>query len=62
MLNRYVRHETMMIAMQYFGMAMAGVPYMGVGRNLSYRKTLFLCQWRLRAVITISCQAMTICS
>lgn len=41
MLNKYIRHETMMIAMQYYGMAMAGVPYMGVGRNLSYRKSYF---------------------
>jgi biofilm PGA synthesis N-glycosyltransferase PgaC len=41
LLNAYIRHETLMIAMQYFGMAMAGVPYMGVGRNMSYRRTYF---------------------
>jgi glycosyltransferase involved in cell wall biosynthesis len=40
-LNRYIRYETMFAAMQYFGMAMAGVPYMGVGRNLAYRKSYF---------------------
>jgi biofilm PGA synthesis N-glycosyltransferase PgaC len=40
-LNSYIRYETMFIAMQYFGMAMAGVPYMGVGRNLSYRRSYF---------------------
>lgn len=40
-LNRYIRYETMFTAMQYFGMAMAGVPYMGVGRNLAYRKSYF---------------------
>jgi len=40
-LNSYIRYETMFIAMQYFGMAMAGVPYMGVGRNLAYRRTYF---------------------
>lgn len=41
LLNRYIRYETMFTAMQYFGMAMAGVPYMGVGRNLAYRKSYF---------------------
>lgn len=28
-------------AMQYFGFALAGFPYMGVGRNLAYRKSLY---------------------
>jgi biofilm PGA synthesis N-glycosyltransferase PgaC len=41
LLNRYIRYETMFIAMQYFGMAKAGVPYMGVGRNLAYRRSYF---------------------
>jgi hypothetical protein len=31
----------MFIAMQYLGMAIKGFPYMGVGRNMSYRKSLF---------------------
>jgi hypothetical protein len=44
LLNSYIRYETMFIAMQYFGMAMAGKPYMGVGRNLSYRRTFFFGQ------------------
>jgi len=41
LLNSYIRYETMFVAMQYFGMAMAGKPYMGVGRNLAYRRTFF---------------------
>jgi len=41
MLNLYIRHETMFTGMQYLGMALAGVPYMGVGRNLSYRRSYF---------------------
>lgn len=41
LLNRYIRYDTMTIAMQYLGMAKAGHPYMGVGRNLAYRKSLF---------------------
>lgn len=42
LLNRYVRYDAMFIAMQYTGMALAGMPYMGVGRNLAYRKDLFM--------------------
>ncbi len=41
LLNSYIRYETMFTGMQYFGMAMAGAPYMGVGRNLAYRKSFF---------------------
>jgi hypothetical protein len=31
----------MFIAMQYMGFAIKGKPYMGVGRNLAYKKSLF---------------------
>ncbi len=41
LLNKLIRFDTLFIAMQYFTFAMAGIPYMGVGRNLSYKKTLF---------------------
>ena len=41
LLNSYIRYETMFIGMQYFGMTMAGKPYMGVGRNLAYRRSFF---------------------
>jgi len=40
-LNMIIRFETVFTAMQYFGLANAGKPYMGVGRNLAYRKTVF---------------------
>jgi cellulose synthase/poly-beta-1,6-N-acetylglucosamine synthase-like glycosyltransferase len=40
-LNKYIRYDCMTIAMQYTGMALRGVPYMGVGRNLAYRRSLF---------------------
>ncbi|RYY63804.1 MAG: glycosyltransferase, partial [Chitinophagaceae bacterium] len=42
MLNRLIRFETFHTALQYLSYAIAGVPYMGVGRNLSYKKGLFL--------------------
>ncbi len=41
LLNRYIRYDTMTIAMQYLGMALRGIPYMGVGRNLAYRRSAF---------------------
>ncbi len=41
LLNRIIRFDTLFIGMQYLGFALAGRPYMGVGRNLSYLKQLF---------------------
>ena len=41
LLNKFVRYDSMTIAMQYMGMAIRGIPYMGVGRNLAYRRSLF---------------------
>jgi glycosyltransferase involved in cell wall biosynthesis len=41
LLNKIVHWETFHTAMQYFSYALAGKPYMGVGRNLSYKKTIF---------------------
>jgi len=40
-LNKYIRYDSMTIAMQYLGMAIRGFPYMGVGRNLAYLRTIF---------------------
>ncbi|MCS6935010.1 MAG: glycosyltransferase [Chitinophagales bacterium] len=37
-LNKLIRYENMMSAMLYLGFAKAGLPYMGTGRNLSYKK------------------------
>ncbi|PKP04512.1 MAG: glycosyl transferase family 2 [Bacteroidetes bacterium HGW-Bacteroidetes-6] len=42
LLNVLIRFDTMHIAIQYFSAALSGFPYMGVGRNLSYSKELFL--------------------
>ena len=42
LLNKLIRFETFHSAMQYLSFALAGVPYMGVGRNLSYKKNLFI--------------------
>jgi cellulose synthase/poly-beta-1,6-N-acetylglucosamine synthase-like glycosyltransferase len=40
-LNRLIRFDTVHVALQYFSYALAGIPYMGVGRNMAYRKSLF---------------------
>jgi glycosyltransferase involved in cell wall biosynthesis len=40
-LNKIIRYDTFHTALQYLSYALAGIPYMGVGRNLSYKKELF---------------------
>ena len=40
-INRLVRYDTIVNAMTYLGFAMSRHPYMGVGRNLAYRKDTF---------------------
>jgi len=42
LLNKLIRFDTLQIALQYFSFALSGIPYMGVGRNLSYSKELFI--------------------
>jgi glycosyltransferase involved in cell wall biosynthesis len=42
LLNKLIRFETFHTALQYLSYALAGIPYMGVGRNLSYKKEVFL--------------------
>ena len=40
-INRLVRYDTLFNGLHYLGAALCGHPYMGVGRNLAYRKSLF---------------------
>jgi glycosyltransferase involved in cell wall biosynthesis len=40
-LNKLIRFETFHTALQYLSYALAGTPYMGVGRNLAYTKSVF---------------------
>lgn len=40
-LNGWISFETWFIALQYFSASLLGRPYMGVGRNIAYRKSLF---------------------
>ena len=40
-INRLVRYDTLFNGLHYLGAALCGHPYMGVGRNLAYRKQFF---------------------
>lgn len=44
LLNLLIRYDTTRVAMNYLGFARVGLPYMGVGRNMAYRKSLFYSQ------------------
>jgi len=41
LLNKLIRFDCVHVAMQYLSYALRGIPYMGVGRNLAYKKALF---------------------
>jgi len=40
-LDKIIRFDTFFIGLNYLSFALAGMPYMGVGRNLSYSKALY---------------------
>jgi glycosyltransferase involved in cell wall biosynthesis len=40
-LNALIRFDTLQIAINYFSFALHGMSYMGVGRNMAYKKSLF---------------------
>lgn len=41
-LNKIIRSDTVYIGMQYLSFAMAKIPYMAVGRNMAYKKSMFM--------------------
>jgi biofilm PGA synthesis N-glycosyltransferase PgaC len=41
LINLFIQYETFLTAQQYLSFALSGLPYMGVGRNLLYKKELF---------------------
>jgi cellulose synthase/poly-beta-1,6-N-acetylglucosamine synthase-like glycosyltransferase len=53
-LNRLITFDTLFIALQYMGMAAAHKPYMGVGRNLAYRKETFFAQKGFASTLHLS--------
>ena len=42
MLNRWIQFETILTALFYFSFGLWKAPFMGIGRNLSYRKSFFM--------------------
>lgn len=40
-INRIIRYDTAFIGVSYLSMALAKLPYMGVGRNMAYTKKVF---------------------
>ena len=40
-LHKRAAFDNLFTSMRYLGFALAGSPYMGIGRNLAYRKELF---------------------
>ncbi len=40
-INKVIRFDTFMIALQFLSFSLAGKTYMGTGRNLAYKKSLF---------------------
>jgi len=53
-LNRLITYDTLFIALQYMGMAYARKPYMGVGRNLAYRRETFFAQKGFASTLQLS--------
>ena len=41
LLNLIIRYDSFFIGLQYLSFALSGIPYMGVGRNLAYRRDIF---------------------
>lgn len=41
LLNKMIRFDAFVVAVQYLSYALAGIAYMGVGRNLAYKKSIF---------------------
>ncbi len=41
-LNRVIQFETLHTVLQYASWTLAGMPYMGVGRNLAYRRSVYM--------------------
>ena len=41
LLNKLIRFDTLLTAIQYFSFTLFGMPYMGVGRNLAYSSNVY---------------------
>lgn len=41
LLNKVIRYDNTLSAIRYFSFTLAGIPYMGVGRNMAFRKNAY---------------------
>ena len=54
-LNKWIQFETMLTALFYFSFGLWKAPFMGVGRNLCYRKTFFMEAKAFKGLWDIEC-------
>lgn len=52
-LHKRVAFDNLFTSLRYLGFALAGAPYMGIGRNIAYRKELFYRQKGFSAHLTL---------
>ena len=60
LLSHLISYDTLFIAMQYMGFAFRGKPYMGIGRNLAYRKETFFSIGQVTPNMSYCCLLMLI--
>lgn len=53
-LNKFIQLETLLTAFHYLGLANLGLPYMGVGRNIAYKKSVFNDELFIKSNLSIS--------
>jgi cellulose synthase/poly-beta-1,6-N-acetylglucosamine synthase-like glycosyltransferase len=54
-LNKWIQFETLWTGLLYFSFALWGAPFMGVGRNLSYRRGFFMEKKAFKDLWQIDC-------
>jgi glycosyltransferase involved in cell wall biosynthesis len=54
-LNKWIQIETIWTAIQYFSFAIWKFPFMGVGRNLCYRRSFFMAKKAFKGLWDIEC-------
>lgn len=55
LLGRWIQFETLWTAIQYFSFALWKAPYMGIGRNLCYRRSFFMDKKAFKGLWQIEC-------
>jgi len=53
-LNKFIRYETLQTALLYVTMALLGIPYMGVGRNIGYKRSFFLSRKGFNKILKVT--------